>query len=189
MIRSFTLSLGILASSVLALGQAQQQSVRSSLMELQTLSAWKAATPILPIPDLKLERSQLYTLSLKLQNTKTDLGLLMGASTKNPFVHYVSVIYGGAAVRDAGYAHGYLTNLVAQTCMGLNNTTLTRVRAMMSSVMAKLKFARVTDTLREGALRAEASAEFKDNRLSVTMIFERSDAPGKVWSGHCGFEK
>jgi hypothetical protein len=191
MIRSFTLSLGILASSVLmlAFGQTQQQSVRSSLTTLKTLTAWKAATPILPIPDLNLERSQLYMVSLKLQNTKTDLGLLMGASTKNPFVHYVSVIYGGAAVRDAGYAHGYLTNLVAQTCMGLSNATLTRVRAMMSGVMAKLKFARVTDTLREGALRVEASAEFKDNRLSVTMTLERSDAPGKAWSGYCAFEK
>jgi hypothetical protein len=189
MIRSFTLFVALLAASFLAFGQVQQQSVRSSLTALKTLSAWKAATPILPIPEIKLERSQLYTLSLKLQNTKTDLGLLMGASATNPFVHYVSVIYGGAAVRDAGFAHGYLTNLVAQTCMGLNSATLIRVRTLISGVMAKLKFARVTNTLREGALRAEASAEFKDNRLSVTVTLQRSDAPGKAWAGYCGFEK
>jgi hypothetical protein len=61
--------------------------------------------------------------------------------------------------------------------------------APRSNQPPELKIVLVTDTLREGALRAEASAEFKDNCLSVTMTLERSDAPGKAWAGYCAFEK
>jgi hypothetical protein len=189
MIRSFTLFIIILAASVLALEQAQPQSVRSSLTELKTLTAWKAATPILPIPDLKLERSQLYLLSLKLQNAKTDLGLLMGAKANNAFVHYVSIVYDGAAVRDAGYAHGYLTKLVALTCMGLNEANYAPISALMSRVVSKMRTTRVSESVHVGAVRAEASAAFKNNLLSVTMLLERGDAPGKAWVSYCNFEK
>jgi hypothetical protein len=189
MTRRFTLAL--LASSVclVALGQAQPQSVRSSLTNLKTLNSWKVGTKITPIPDLKLERSQLYLVSLKLQNTKTDLGLLIGARAKNTFVHYASIIYDGAAVRDAGYAHGYLTKLVALTCMGLNEADYSPISALMSRVISKMRATRVSESVRVGAVRAEASAAFKNNSLSVTMLLERGDAPGKAWASYCDFER
>jgi hypothetical protein len=189
MFRNAALFLALLASSVLALGQVQPQSVRSSLTNLKTLNSWKVGTPIVPIPGLKLERSQLYLLSLKLQNANTDLGLLMGAKANNAFVHYVSIVYDGAAVRDAGYAHGYLTKLVALTCMGLNEADYAPISALMSRVISKMKTTRVSESVRVGAVRAEASAAFKNNTLSVTMLLERGDAPGKAWASYCDFER
>jgi hypothetical protein len=184
-----TLILGALVLAVVAFGQTQERSVRAGLAQRGALAAWKVQTPIVPIPDLKLERTQMYAVSLKQGAANTELSLMLGANGKNAFAHYAAIIYGGAATREAGVAHGYLTSLVAQDCIGLDQATMGRVRGLMDGVIKKLKNVRVSDTLNAGPFHAEASASFENNRLSVVMILERSDAPGKTWGTYCGFEK
>lgn len=187
--RAITLALGVLALAAVAFGQAQERSIRAGLEARKALAAWKVMTPIVPIPDLKLERTQIYEVSLKFKDSTTALSLMLGENGKNAFAHYAAIIYNGAATREAGVAHGYLTSLVAQDCIGLDDTAMKRVRELMNGVIQKLKNARVTDTLREGPLVAEATAAFTDNRLSVVMTLVRADTPGKTWPTYCGFEK
>lgn len=179
-----------LTFATLALAQAQQRSVRSELTQLGVLSTWKVSTPTTPIPDLKLERTQMYEIGLKTgEGQAQTLSLLLGANATNPFTHYAAIIYNGAATRAAGVAHGYLTNIVARDCIGLDEPGLEQVRGLMSAVISALKNVRVARRLRDGPLMAEASAEYAWNRLSVVMILERDDAPGKGWGRYCGFEK
>ncbi len=187
--KTITLAFSLLALAAIALGQAQERSVRAGLVERKALAAWKVQTPIVPIPDLKLERTQMYKVSLKQGTANTELSLMLGANGKNAFVHYAAIIYNGTVTREAGVAHGYLTSLVAQDCIGLDKATMERVRGLMDGVIKKLKNVRVSDTLNVGPLHAEASASFTNNSLSVVMILQRTDAPGKTWGTYCGFEK
>lgn len=183
------LAIGVLALAAVALGQAQERSVRAGLEKRGALAAWKAQTSIVPIPDLKLEHTQMYGVSLKLNATNTELSLMLGANGKKAFAHYAAIIYGGPALRAAGVAHGYLTSIVARDCIGLDEATMDKVKGLMNTVISQLKAERVSRTMHIGPLTAEASAEFSRNRLSVVMILERDDAPGKTWSSYCGFEQ
>jgi hypothetical protein len=187
--RTLPLVFGVLVLVAVAFGQAQERSVRAGLVERQALAAWKVQTPIVPIPDLKLERTQMYAVSLKLGPANTPLSLMLGANGQNAFVHYAAIIYNGAANREAGVAHGYLTSLVAQDCIGLDSATMNKIKGLMNTVISQLKSERVSRTLRVGPVMAEASAAFANNQLSVVMILERADAPGQTWGRYCGFEK
>jgi hypothetical protein len=185
----YRLALMALALGAVALAQAQQRSVRAELNRLGVLTAWKTATPITPIPDLKLERTQVYELGIKGDDGRSQkLSLMLGANAEKPFAHYAAIIYNGAASREAGVAHGSLTSLVARDCIGLDAANMGRVRGLMNTVISTLKAERVSRTMRVGPLTVEASAEFTRNRLSVVMILERNDAPGKTWGTYCGFE-
>jgi hypothetical protein len=188
--RTLARSIALFASLslIVALAQPQQRSVRSSLTALKTLVAWKAATGIVPAANLKLERSQAYTVALRLNDARTELGLLMGANSNNAFVHYVSVVYQGPLVRDAGRAHGYLSKVVALACMGLTERDFSRVQRLVDNVVSRFKTEPVSDSLSGGPLTVGASAAMRDGQMNVILVMKRSDAPSKTWTSYCGFE-
>lgn len=191
--RKLFIAIGLLAllAAGLAhtLAQTQQRSIQTALKQLKEFVSWKALGPVTPNAVLKLERSQVYAVTLRVAEGQTPtVSLLLGAGQK-PHVHFAGIIFEGVANRAAGVAHGYVTALTAELCLGLDKTAMDRVKAMTNGVLNRLKGPRVADATDIGTIHAEASAEQKGEKATVVVTLDRRDAPGQHgWRSYCGLE-
>jgi hypothetical protein len=179
----------VLALIGAALAQTQQRSIRADVQQLKEFVAWKALGPVVPNAALKLARSQVYNVTLRLAEGQTPTVSLLLGTGKKSHVHFAGIIFNGEANHAAGVAHGYLTAMVAERCLGLDNAALSKIKLMTRDVVNRLKGPRVGDTVDIGTIHAEASAEQKDGNATIVVTMDRRDTPGQNgWRSYCGLE-
>lgn len=187
--RKLVVLVSVLGLIGVALAQTQQRSIRADMQQLKEFVSWKALGPVVPNTALKLERSQVYAVTLRLAEGQTPTVSLLLGTGKKPYVHFAGIIFNGEANRAAGVAHGYLTGMMAERCLGLDRSALGKVRTMAGAVVNRLKGPRVHDTVDIGTIHVEASAELKDGQATIVVTMDRRDVPGQNgWGSYCTLE-